>query len=85
MRRRRHQRDMAIPAQQERENADVFAWRHDQLAQSGFPESLAARIAGDGRFDLHALIELVERGCAPELAVRILAPLDAVLPSNSSS
>jgi hypothetical protein len=26
--------------------------------------------------DLHALIELVERGCPPELAARILAPLD---------
>jgi hypothetical protein len=25
---------------------------------------------------LHALIELVERGCPPELALRILAPLD---------
>ena len=25
---------------------------------------------------LHALIELVERGCLPELAVRILAPLE---------
>jgi hypothetical protein len=24
---------------------------------------------------LHALIELAERGCPPELAVRILAPL----------
>ena len=30
----------------------------------------------DARYDLHALIELVERGCPPELAVRILAPLD---------
>jgi hypothetical protein len=26
--------------------------------------------------DVHALIELVERGCRPELAARILAPLD---------
>ena len=26
--------------------------------------------------DLHALIELVEHGCPPELAARILAPLD---------
>jgi hypothetical protein len=27
-------------------------------------------------YDLHALIELVERGCPPALAVRILGPLD---------
>jgi hypothetical protein len=26
--------------------------------------------------DVHALIELVERGCRPELAARILAPLE---------
>jgi hypothetical protein len=30
----------------------------------------------DFSFDLHALLELVDRGCAPDLAVRILAPLD---------
>jgi hypothetical protein len=26
--------------------------------------------------DLHAMIELVERGCPPELAARIVAPFD---------
>ena len=38
--------------------------------------ALAASIAKNARYDLHALIELVERGCRPELAVRILAPLE---------
>jgi hypothetical protein len=33
-------------------------------------------VAADARFDMHALIELTERGCAPGLAVRILAPLE---------
>jgi hypothetical protein len=37
---------------------------------------LASRVARDGRHDVHSLIELVERGCPPELAVRITAPLD---------
>jgi hypothetical protein len=55
---------------------DVIAWRRDQLVHSGFPLRLASRIASDGRFDLHALIELTERGCPPALAVRILAPLE---------
>ena len=55
---------------------DVYAWRRAQLIEAGFPSGLAARLATDGRYDLHALIELVERGCAPHLAVRILAPLD---------
>ena len=61
----------------ERAAHDVVRWRREQLAGSGFPLSLAARLARDARYDLHALIELTEHGCAPELAVRILAPLDA--------
>ncbi len=55
---------------------EVVAWRRRQLAASGFAVGLAARLARDARYDLHALIELVERGCPPELAVRIVAPLD---------
>jgi hypothetical protein len=54
---------------------DVARWRREQLAVAGFPLPLAAEIAGDSRYDLHALIEFVERGCPPGLAVRILAPL----------
>jgi hypothetical protein len=55
---------------------EVARWRHAQLAAAGFSASLAAAIAPDTRFDLHALIGLVEGGCPPDLAVRILAPLD---------
>ncbi len=54
----------------------VASWRCDQLAASGFPLSLAAAVARDRRYDLHALIGLTERGCPPALAVRILAPLE---------
>jgi hypothetical protein len=55
---------------------EVVRWRREQLTKSGFPLTVAARLAEDARYDLHALIELVERGCGPELAVRIVAPLD---------
>jgi hypothetical protein len=41
-------------------------------------EELARRLADDRRYDLHALLELVDRGCPPALAVRILAPIDEV-------
>lgn len=58
------------------DSLEVVAWRCDQLARTGFPLPLAMQLAADHRFDLHALIELVERGCPPELAVRILAPLE---------
>jgi len=53
---------------------EVAHWRQAQLTGSGFSLALAAEIANDSRYDLHALIELVERGCRPDLAVRILAP-----------
>jgi len=53
----------------------VVAWRCGQLCRAGFPAALAEQAAGDQRLDLHALIELVECGCPPGLALRILAPL----------
>ena len=56
--------------------AGVVAWRHDQLVAAGFDDTLATSLALDPRLDLHALIELVERGCPPELAVRILEPIE---------
>ena len=55
---------------------EVVRWRREQLVGSGFPLPVAVRLAKDARYDLHALIELTERGCQPELAVRILAPED---------
>jgi hypothetical protein len=58
------------------EGVQLLTWRRDQLAASGFPLPLASRIARDSRYDIHKLIELVERGCPAELAVRIVAPLD---------
>jgi uncharacterized iron-regulated membrane protein len=57
-------------------DAEVVRWRRDRLAQAGFPLPAGQRLARDWRYDLHALIELVEQGCEPELAIRILAPLD---------
>ena len=54
----------------------VVRWRREQLVGSGFAPALAARVAENSEYDLHALIELVERGCPPELAARILAPVE---------
>ena len=58
------------------EAPDVVAWRRDQLVAAEFPLPPAVRLAKEPVFDLHALIELAERGCPPELAARILAPLE---------
>jgi hypothetical protein len=59
----------------------VVVWRREQLVQSGLPLPLATRLANDGRYDLHALIGLLEQGCPPEFAVRILAPLEESEPA----
>jgi hypothetical protein len=67
---------MRVTHPEETEGAKILAWRRARLVDGGFSSPLAARLAGATRYDLHALIELTERGCAPELAVRILAPLE---------
>jgi hypothetical protein len=53
---------------------DVRAWRACWLLASGFNRELAESLAATD-VDLHALLELVDRGCPPELAARILAPM----------
>ena len=67
---------MRTELRQERDGDHVVLWRCDQLVDAGFLPALAVQIGHDARYDLHALIELVERGCPPELAARILVPLD---------
>jgi len=54
----------------------IVPWRERRLQEAGFDAGLARALAGDPRSDLHALIELTERGCPPALAARILAPQD---------
>jgi len=59
---------------------EVLVWRRCRLREAGFPAALADAVAADRRFDLHALLQLVDRGCPPDLAVRITAPLREVSP-----
>jgi hypothetical protein len=70
-----------IGSAQGRESAEVrtvLAWRRRQLAAAGFRQPLAHALARDPRVDLHVLLDLVDRGCPPELAARIFAPLEEV-------
>jgi hypothetical protein len=67
---------MRVEQRDERTGADIASWRRRQLVDAGFPRTIARGLAQDAAYDLHALIELVERGCPPVLAVRILAPLE---------
>lgn len=54
---------------------EVQAWRRCRLLEAGLPPQVAEVVAADPGFDLHALLELVDRGCPPLLAVRIMSPL----------
>jgi hypothetical protein len=56
--------------------ATMPPWRRSRLRRAGFDARLAAEIAADLRYDLHAILELIDRGCPPQLAARILAPVD---------
>ena len=57
-------------------------WRRQRLLAAGFDASLVSWLAHDERVDLHEILVLLDRGCTPELAARILAPLDAPLASR---
>jgi hypothetical protein len=59
----------------------VVRWRREQLVRTGLPLALATQAAENGALDLHSLIELLEHQCPPELALRILAPLDSESPT----
>jgi len=47
-------------------------WRFKQLCRTGFELELATTLAARVDVDLHEAIDLVERGCPPEIAGRIL-------------
>lgn len=55
---------------------ELLTWRVRQLFGAGFPKPDAIKLAREQDVDLHALFELIDRGCPPELAARITAPLE---------
>jgi hypothetical protein len=58
-----------------RDELDAMStWRRDRLLSVGFDRELAARLATTPGVDLHALLSLLDRGCPPSLAARIMAP-----------
>lgn len=54
------------------EAAEVIRWRFDRLIGAGYDAENASILAGRIQIDLHAAVDLVQRGCPPETAVRIL-------------
>jgi hypothetical protein len=55
----------------------IVAWREARLHLAGFDPQAASRLAREEAIDFHALLDLIDHGCPPHLAKRILAPLDS--------
>jgi|GEM_PF-2830976 len=61
--------------------ATLGEWRRRRLLAAGLDEQLAEQLADDDAgVDLHELLVLLDRGCPPTLAARILAPLEHPAP-----
>jgi hypothetical protein len=58
------------------ESESVIEWRTERLVEAGLPMRLARKVAAYCAYNLRSVLDLVDRGCPAELAVRILAPLD---------
>jgi hypothetical protein len=56
----------------EPEQERVARWRAEALERAGYPAEAAAELAARADIDLHLAVDLVEKGCPPETARRIL-------------
>jgi hypothetical protein len=56
----------------ETEYERVVRWRAEELERAGYDEATAAELAARPDVDLHRATALIEQGCSPELARRIL-------------
>ena len=63
---------MTAAEAQQTEQERVEAWRAQELERAGYPAAAAAQLAARPDVDVHEAIDLLERGCPPELAVKIL-------------
>jgi hypothetical protein len=61
-----------IDVSDKNELEQVERWRATELERAGYPADAATRIARRHDVDLHRAIALVENGCPPELALKIL-------------
>jgi hypothetical protein len=60
--------ELYVETEQER----IERWRAEELERAGYTPGVAAQLAMSKEVDLHIAVALLERGCSPELALRIL-------------
>ena len=56
----------------ETESERIQRWRAEELERAGYGPAEAAELAGRLDVDLHRAVELLERGCPADTALRIL-------------
>ena len=61
-----------VEVQAETEHERIERWRAEELEKAGYDAWAAAQLAASHEVDLHLAVELIGRGCAPDLAVKIL-------------
>jgi hypothetical protein len=61
-----------LDLQVETESERIERWRVEELERAGYDRDDAVELAGRSYVDLHLAVELLERGCPPATAVRIL-------------
>ncbi len=54
------------------EQRRIEDWRTEELERAGYSHRAAGRLAARHDVDLHRAVELLQRGCSPELAMKIL-------------
>lgn len=50
----------------------IERWRSDELERAGYSKDAAGKLACRHDVDLHHAIEMIARGCPPDLALKIL-------------
>jgi hypothetical protein len=63
---------LETPAWEQDEHDRVERWRQDELERAGFAPRDAAELASRQDVDLHGAVDLLQRGCPQDLALKIL-------------
>jgi len=62
--------DLQTPFETEAER--IERWRAEELERAGYAPRSAAKLAVRTDIDLHLAVDLLGRGCPPDLALKIL-------------
>jgi hypothetical protein len=64
--------EIELQVLEDTEQLQIELWRTGELERAGYSRRAAGRLAARQDIDLHLAVGLLERGCSPELALRIL-------------